>query len=156
MPSIRTRAVSLLVGAAAFGAVAVPASASTNVVIQVQILAKKFSKDKDVKAVQTTRPKSIAQLKALLPKYEHVEKEFRAAATTVSKSSANTANQRKGRTQWVTGARTFANGLHQFDTSVEALLHGDKTAEKQVIAADKTLAKGDKLLAAANKTLGLG
>jgi hypothetical protein len=156
MPSFRTRALALGVAAATFGVVAGPAAASNNVIVEVQIQARIFKNDPAIKGLAHVNPTSKAQIKALIPKYEHLEKRFRTAATAVAGSSTNTASQKLGQTQWVTGARTFANGLHQFDAGLEQLLHGQTSQAKQTIAGgDKKLMAGDKLIAKGNHTLGL-
>jgi hypothetical protein len=159
MPSLRTRALSLGVAAAAFGAfgvIASTASASTNVIVEVQIQARIFKKDPAIKDLSHVNPKTKAQVEALIPRYRHLEKRFRTAANAIAGSSANTAGQRLGRTEWVTGARTFANGLNEFDAGLEQLLHGKPSQAKTTISnGDKKLQAGDKLIAKGNHTLGL-
>jgi hypothetical protein len=157
MPSLRTQALSLGVAAATFGAIASTASASNNVIVEVQIQARIFKKDPAIKGLNHIDPKTKAQVEALIPRYRHLEKRFRTAATAVAGSSANTASQKLGRTQWATGARTFANGLNEFDAGLEQLLHGKQSQAKMtIVAANKKLHAGDKLIAKGDHTLGLG
>lgn len=158
MTSIRTRAaLAAGVAAAALGAATVPASAASNVIIEVQIQAHIFQKDPAVKALNHFHPSNKAQLKAAIPKYRKLETRFRAAATAVAHSSVANPTQRKGRTRWVTGAREFAAGLHQFDHSLQLLFKGkDSSAHAQLSAADKKLTGATKLIAKADHTLGLG
>ena len=156
MPSLRTQALALGVAAATFGAIASTASASTNVIVEVQIQARIFKKDPAIKGLNHVNPKTKAQVEALIPRYRHLEKRFRTAANAVAGSSANTASQRLGRTQWSAGARTFANGLNEFDAGLEQLLHGKQSQAKQtIIAANKKLQAADKLIAKGDHTLGL-
>ena len=159
MTSLRTRAtLTAGVAAAALGAAALPAtaSASNNVINEVQIQARIFEKNPAVKALHNFHPRTRAQLKAAIPKYRTLEKVFRTAATAVSHSSAANPTQKKGRTQWVTGTREFATGLHQFDHSLQLLFKGqNSSATRQLTAADKKLKGGTKLIATANHTLGL-
>jgi hypothetical protein len=156
MPSLRTQALSLGVAAVTFGAIAGTASASTNVILEVQIQARIFKKDPAIKGLDHVKLKNKAQVEALIPRYRHLEKRFRAAATAVAGSSVNTASQKLGRTQWVTGARMFANGVHEFDAGLEQLIHGKRTQAKHtIVAANKKLQAGDRLIAKGDHTLGL-
>jgi hypothetical protein len=151
--TLRTKALSLGVAAVAFGATAGPAAAS-NVVIEVQIQAKIFQKDKALKGLEHVHPRTKAEVRKLIPKYHHLERRFRTAATAVAHSTANNAAQRTGRTQWVSGARTFADGVHEFDNGLTALLKNKPARAKRLIAAaDRRLTQGDKELAKANRTL---
>lgn len=155
MSTLRTRALSLGVAAAAFGGLAGSARAA-NVIVEVQIQAKIFQKDPALKGLNHVDPKTKAQVKALIPRYAHLSKRFNDAADAVAGSTANTASQKLGKKQWVTGARTFADGLDEFDAGLKLLLHGRSTqAKKDINAGDKKLVAGDKLLAKANVTLGL-
>jgi hypothetical protein len=156
MSSLRIRAVALGLAALIGGAVAAPAVAATNVVIEVQIQARIFRKDPDTKGLNHVHPRTRRQVKALIPRYRRLEKRFRTAATAVSRARATTSSQRLGRRQWVRGARTFANGLHELDAGLMHILHHKPSqANRTISAADRRLQNGDKLIAAGNHTLGL-
>ena len=156
MSSLRTRALAMGVAAVMCGVIAGPAAASTNVVIEVQTQARIFRHDPTVKGLDHVHLKTRKQVAALIPKYRKLERRFRSAAKAIAGSKANTAAQRLGKKQWVTGARTFANGLHQFDVGLTQLLNRHSTKARHTIgAADRKLQHGNKLIAAGNHTLGL-
>jgi hypothetical protein len=142
--------------AAACGVIAAPAVAATNVVNEVQIQAQIFRKDPDAKALKDVHPKTHRQVKALIPRYRRLETRFRTAATAVSHSTTRTPAQRLAKHQWVVGARTFANGLHQLDAGLGQILHHKRQqARRTILSADRALQHGDRQIAAANQALGL-
>ncbi|HTU30393.1 MAG TPA: hypothetical protein VMF07_13505 [Solirubrobacteraceae bacterium] len=95
-----------------------------------------------------------AQARRDEPKFRALATTLDRAATVVSRSSTDSATQRRGRHDWVLAVRGVVKGYRQFDYALSDIAHGRQDAAKRealraegtVLRAAKTLVTADKLL----------
>ena len=95
-----------------------------------------------------------AQARRAEPKFRTLASDMDVAATAVSKASTDSSAQRRGKRDWVMGARGEARGFTQFGDMLKDLAGGHRSAAKRealkaeqtVLDASRTLLRAEKLL----------
>lgn len=155
MSSFRVPGAAVLAALATMGIAAGGAQASSeNVVPVIKQQARAIKSAAASENLKHIKIKTPAQARRDEPKFATLATKLDAAATAVSKASTNSASQRTGKRDWVTGVRGIARGFRQFDKVLGDIARGDKsaaksealTAETTLLDASKRLVKADKLL----------
>ena len=106
--------------------------------------------------VQHFHASTVAQAKALIPKFAQLKSTLEHGASVVSGASATGSAQEQGQKDWVDGVREVAAGVGSFETGIKDLVAGNKTAAKTaVVKAEKLIKAGNLLSGKGDKLLGL-
>lgn len=155
MPRVRVRLVALLaVGVLTAAAAGAAQASATPVVTAIKSQDRVIRHSAAYRSLKHIRTSTAAEARKLIREFEALQPKVEHAATVVSHAAAVGARQRRGKRDWVTGARELARGIGQLDAGLLDVEHGRASAGKAILLrADRTLGmanligdRGDRLL----------
>jgi hypothetical protein len=144
MPSLRRRVLVASAAVLAAAAVAAPAQAhAENVLDAISSQSKIILNSQAEKTAHHLKSGTLAQERKAIPVYESLAREFDHAASVAAAATASTARQRTGQREWVSGMHDFATAYRNL-----ALAFGDLSRHDSA-GAEAILGKTHKVLSTA-------
>ncbi len=132
------------------------ASASESVTAAIRSQDQAVSASGALKKLQGINAAKPGNAKKLIKPFETLAAKFSHAATVVANSTADSASQRLARGDWSTGVRKLATGFRTLARALRDVSDGNASQAPPLIKqADKLDAAGQKLIAKADRLLGL-
>ena len=134
MTSIRHRALAAGLGLLAAAAVAAPAEArAENVLDAISSQSKAILNSRAEQTAHSLKTGTLAQQRKAVPVYRALAKEFDHASSVAAAATASTAKQRTGQHEWVTGMHDFAIAYRNLAKAFQDLSVHNSTAAETIL-----------------------
>lgn len=148
---------SIVAGAAVLATSAGVAQASApRVQTAIRAQDKRVLESRAVRKILATGQVTRAELPKIIVEFGSLQRKLDHAAFVVSRSSAPTARDRIGRTEWVAGKRIAARAIGDYIVAFKDVEHGHRAAARtEGVRAAKLIIAADRLIIRADRTLRL-